>query len=681
MKKSHKLLSALMVIAVMVMLVGCDNKEYRTSKPEAVALMEAASQQKSYKRMLTLADSLEKRGELNLGDSYFWQGYAYYRLSQRLTAEFYWKEAMIATEKATDDASLMTYAKAASYLTSQLCRSADYTGALKVAVPAAKRLEELDCDTSSHYANLIIFIGSCQSYYSTADSLIDVHFYRAYQKHRNSIFRSQTKTAYHNAIAGLINIPYCFILISNSRTSDTDLSRYERALTWVDRINELLDEYEQIFPDDTSYLERQRARCSIYRAITLEALGQHAQSAAIYREYKKTKFAKSFEGLTDAGDYLTIGGHWQEAAAVYWNLETHFINSQTEYTLENIQKYILKKYHANENAGYKEMANIVANNICHHLDSAIMKARWLNAEEQETIRQKETQIAEQQLRMSRARVLALVLSIIVLTVFFIVFTINRHRAAKRLAEVRGAKERMESELNIARNIQMSMVPTTVPDVKGLDIYASMAPAREVGGDLYSYLLKDDKLYFSIGDASGKGVPASLFMAQTTRLFHTLATQGMKPAEIATHMNAELAENNEQAMFVTMFLGLLDLKTGHLDFCNAGHNAPIIGDGEHDCDFLEMIPNAPIGLWPELEYEGEEIDSIKGRPFFIYTDGLNEAENSEQEQLGDDRMLKYVRATYFKSARQVIDTLTAVVEKHRNGADPNDDLTMMCIKLA
>ena len=248
--------------------------------------------------------------------------------------------------------------------------------------------------------------------------------------------------------------------------------------------------------------------------------------------------------------------------------------------------------------------------------------------------------------------------------------------------MKAAQERIESELRIARDIQMSMVPSQFPDYEGLDMFASMTPAKEVGGDLYGYVLIGDKLYFALGDVSGKGVPASLFMAQATRLFRTLAAQQMMPAEICTRMNDALSgDDNETSMFVTFFLGLIDLTTGHLDFCNAGHNPPVIGGGEHHGDFLDMIPNAPIGLWPGLEYEGEEIDSIKGRPMFIYTDGLNEAENRQQEQFGDDRLLDILRTTHFDSAQQVIDTLKTEVERHRNGAEPNDDLTMMCIRVS
>ena len=211
------------------------------------------------------------------------------------------------------------------------------------------------------------------------------------------------------------------------------------------------------------------------------------------------------------------------------------------------------------------------------------------------------------------------------------------------------------------------------------MYASMTPAKEVGGDLYGYQLTDQKLYFVLGDVSGKGVPASLFMAQATRLFQTLAKQCLPPAEICTRINDALSgPDNEGNMFVTMFLGLLDLQTGHLSFCNAGHNPPILGGGDNGGDFIEMLPNFPIGVLPGLEFQGEEIENIKGRPLFIYTDGLNEAENPAQEQFSDERLISFLRSCKYESAKQVIETIAADVEHHRDGAEPNDDLTMMCL---
>ena len=243
------------------------------------------------------------------------------------------------------------------------------------------------------------------------------------------------------------------------------------------------------------------------------------------------------------------------------------------------------------------------------------------------------------------------------------------------------KASIESELNVASNIQMSMLPSVFPNREGLDMHASMTPAKEVGGDLYGYLLKGDNLYFCVGDVSGKGVPASLFMAQVTRLFRTLANQQMAPADICTHMNEALSgDENPTNMFVTMFVGMVNLQSGHLKFCNAGHNPPVIGGGEHHGEFLQMLPNFPIGVLPGLEFQGEEIDTIKGRALFLYTDGLNEAENREHEQFGDDQLLSILRNTHFESAQQVVETLYNEVQRHRDGADPNDDLTMMCLRM-
>lgn len=303
--------------------------------------------------------------------------------------------------------------------------------------------------------------------------------------------------------------------------------------------------------------------------------------------------------------------------------------------------------------------------------------------------------AEEQARLRQISIIIIALIIFIALSIFIYF---RLRSAKRLKiahdklevaheelktaydqleETTAQKERMASELRIARDIQMSMVPRVFPEIDGLDMYASMTPAKEVGGDLYGYVLSGEKLYFALGDVSGKGVPASLFMAQATRLFRTHAAQQMEPAEICTRMNDALSgEDNESGMFVTFFLGLVDLQTGHMKFCNAGHNPPVLGQ-----EFIEMNPNAPIGLWPEFEFEGEEIESIKDRPLFIYTDGLNEAEDLEQKQFGDDHLLNILRTTHYESARQIIEILTAEVEKHRNGAEPNDDLTMMCLKIS
>lgn len=248
-------------------------------------------------------------------------------------------------------------------------------------------------------------------------------------------------------------------------------------------------------------------------------------------------------------------------------------------------------------------------------------------------------------------------------------------AYDRLEQTTTVKERIESELRIARDIQMSMVPSVFPDRDDLDFYAFMSPAKEVGGDLYSYVLHGDRLHFCIGDVSGKGVPASLFMAQTTRLFRTLAAQHLMPSDIANQMNSELSDHNDQGMFVTMFIGLIDLQTGSMDFVNCGHNPPVL-----DKQFMKVEPNAPIGLWPELDFEGERIMNIRHKRLFLYTDGITEAEDCWQTQFGERAMLSMLHGHTSYTSRQTVEMMKDAVTEHAGGAAPSDDITMMCIKV-
>ena len=259
----------------------------------------------------------------------------------------------------------------------------------------------------------------------------------------------------------------------------------------------------------------------------------------------------------------------------------------------------------------------------------------------------------------------------------------------KLEETTAAKERMESELRIAREIQMGMVPRifpAFPERDDIDIYASLDSAKEVGGDLYDFFLQSDRLYFCIGDVSGKGIPASLFMSVVVNLFRMVAKEGFPPEYIATRLNETLAEDNENGMFCTMFIGEVNLRTGRLNFCNAGHNPPLIIDrpiSPHEpCRpaFIEMESNAPIGLWPELEFVGESIENVKGRTLFLYTDGLNEAENISHDQFGDDRLIKLFQTRPYADARQTVDIVESAVTAFVGEAEQSDDLTMLCLKV-
>lgn len=244
------------------------------------------------------------------------------------------------------------------------------------------------------------------------------------------------------------------------------------------------------------------------------------------------------------------------------------------------------------------------------------------------------------------------------------------------------KVRIEGELQIARDIQMGMIPQVFPpfpDRKDIDLYASMEPAREVGGDLYDYFIQGGRLYFCIADVSGKGVPASLFMAVVRNLFRAAGKQELLPDEIARRINDILSDGNEQLMFVTMFIGAIDLETGRLDFCNCGHNPPVVLPHDGKPVFLSCKANTSIGILPDARFEGEYVDGFKDTPLFLYTDGLNEAENPDHELFGSDRLLAILGEPY-TDAETVIKRMQKAISEHVAGADASDDLTMLCLEI-
>ena len=292
--------------------------------------------------------------------------------------------------------------------------------------------------------------------------------------------------------------------------------------------------------------------------------------------------------------------------------------------------------------------------------------------------------------------------IIVITIAFFIFYYFRRRkqmqelrhAYNQLAETTTAKERIDSELRIARDIQMSMVPRTFPafpDRRDIDLYAAIVPAKEVGGDLYDFFLQDDRLCFCVGDVSGKGIPASLTMAVAVNLFRTVAKEGFPPEVIATKLNDTMSVNNENAVFVTMFIGIIDLKTGSLDYCNCGHNSPVYGErrmhtSQTVFSFLDIESNVPIGLWPDYTFVGGHLDDIRGSSLFVYTDGVNEAENRMQEQFGEKRMRRVLREstqpfgerTPKTRSRFLIDEMKCALDAFADGPEQSDDLTMLCV---
>jgi len=239
------------------------------------------------------------------------------------------------------------------------------------------------------------------------------------------------------------------------------------------------------------------------------------------------------------------------------------------------------------------------------------------------------------------------------------------------------KERMENELHIAREIQMAMIPKTFPpfpERKDLDLAAAIIPAKEVGGDLYDFFIRDEKLFFCIGDVSGKGIPASLVMAVTRSLFRAMSAHEDSPAKIIASMNNSVSETNESNMFVTFFCGVLDLNAGRLRYCNAGHNPPMILT-----DAIRMLPvepNLPLGILSGMDFIEQETPFLYDDALFLYTDGLSEAENATQEQFGEARIEQTLHGR--KRSQDHLENIKQQVSLFVGDAPQSDDLTMLFI---
>jgi serine phosphatase RsbU (regulator of sigma subunit) len=644
----------------------------------AVVMMTLAGCQKTQKVESILTDEETETSQFGGGENLSAikknciKGLAHYQHNEMEPAVNYFSRVIAVKDVPAED--FDSYIQAGVLLMDIYADQYDNEGALRTAMLLIDKLNGAEGERLNELKSIYTTIGRCQLRLNR-----EAEAEESFKKASEYVKRLVGK---ENASA--IDIYNGYVSYSQIVTDYFNANKIVESEPWLDLAELLFGVYKTMPGADPSEIDLLHSDILLNHAMIAVTKGEKEKAARYFDAYKATESSQTVAGRINGSEYLAKAHRYAESADALTCLDELLSNSHMTIDFEVIKTFLLPKLNVNYQAGRKDSALRVAMQVYDVFDSAYTQQKKSEAAKLATIYDtegKERRIAEQQAEISQQRVIGLVIAIILLTIFFVIYTLLRRRAAKRLAEMKAAQERIESELRIARDIQMSMVPSVFPEREGLDMYASMTPAKEVGGDLYGYLLEGDKLYFALGDVSGKGVPASLFMAQATRLFLTLAKQGMMPAEICSRINDALSgDDNENSMFVTFWLGLVDLTTGHLDFCNAGHNPPIIGDGENGGEFLDMIPNAPIGLLPGLEYEGEEIDSIKGRPLFIYTDGLNEAENPEQEQFGDDHLLDILRSTHFDNTQQVIETLKTEVEKHRNGAEPNDDLTMMCLRV-
>ena len=420
----------LLILALSIILIpilnGCskDDADFKKRCEEAEKIVYEAYLDKDYKRILTLTDSVRKDGLFSEGKACYWMGYAYDRLMRKRMAELYWKTGIAAVENSTDDEDVRVYAGITNRLTGLLTTWTEYEAALKVAIPATERLKSLGRDTTSEYTNMLIYIGCCRSRLGLSDKNTINSLEEAYGAHLNNIKHHPNAISYRDAIVGVINISYNYLEIAD----------YENARVWLERMKQLIDGYEKQADMRPDYAEKQQARYDIYMARALEGLGRKDEAAEAYRKFCETSFFKTAEGNILASDYLRLAGRWQDAADNFGSMNEMMNAYGTSYSLENIQKMLLKKYEVNMKAGRLDTARAVSISITERLDSAITLSRSAEAREEAAVHQKELEMtAENERYMRQQHITRLAIMAAVILLLF-VYIVVRHRVQARLAK-------------------------------------------------------------------------------------------------------------------------------------------------------------------------------------------------------------------------------------------------------
>ena len=279
--------------------------------------------------------------------------------------------------------------------------------------------------------------------------------------------------------------------------------------------------------------------------------------------------------------------------------------------------------------------------------------------------------------LSNGRMLNIIILLTMIAGLLAIYLFCRQQIKEIANPVAAEKASLERELKIANSIQMSMLPkaSTLNSLpSSYDLYAKLTPARDVGGDLYDFFLRSGRLFFCIGDVSGKGVPAALMMMVVRAMFRGETRRSESASAIIETMNHNLSEENTAGYFVTMFVGILDLATGQLDYCNAGHEAPLVNGHP-----LDIERNLPVGAIHDWKYEGQQVQLKAGDMLFLYTDGLSEAKNTEGKQLSRNRVLQLAEEHVSDTAQQLVEMMETEVHHHVAEAVQSDDITMLAIR--
>lgn len=672
-----------MAMMATLLLIACGDGTTKQSD-KARQLIDAAYRAKDYRQLIVLADSLEKAGEMPQADAYYWRGYACDHLQQKRLAEFYWKTSLQAAGDITDGQAADIYAKSASRLANLLCLRGDYEGTLRMSLPAIERLQALGCDSTSDYVNLLVYIGCCQSADSGLSGTDTEDAFRlAFKKHMENIERDHSEEAYKNAIAGLINMAYyCNVT-----------EKYSDAIDWIDQFGKLLNQYEQRPDANTAYIDKQLARFDIYKAIAYEGLGKKEDAAKVYDSFLTTSFSKTPEGRINANDYLIAAGRWGEAADNYRSLNELLGRQQTSMTIDDIQNLLLNKYRANILAGRRDTALAVSQMVCDSLEKALSQAAKSEKEELSTIAVRSEQFAQQQEANRRQQQLVKMwlvgLAFLLLIGYAVWCRLAVRRRKNEYNQLQAAYTELEANTSekasaataqrIASDIKLAITPQSLPVHKAIKTFASVTNVKDTTGNLYDLLIRDDKLYLMQADAKCNNVRTSVLMALARAQFRTASALETAPERIVAAVNQALATTDGSGNEVMLFVGVLDLATGTMRYCNAGHTSPLIVAEE--VSLLPAGANPVVGLDATAGYEAQEVVLPAGTLIMLYNDGIVLTENVEGKPFGERRLLgDALQASKLDPAPEpFVNYIANSVKNYMGDAEPVDDLAMVAIR--
>lgn len=671
----------LTVMAVLFM-TACKNEEQDKQVSEADKLIETTQKSKNYPELMKVIDSLETIGRITPTKAYYWRGYASDKMKQQRLAEFYWKASLEAAENATSSDEMAFYAKSASRLANMLTVRGDYEEGLNTTMAVANKLEELECDSTSDYLNILIYIGCCQEGLGAAGGNAD-GFNRAYQRHKENIETYHNDVVYKDGITGLINIAYNYI----------SAKKWREALTWTTRFGEVLSEYEQRPDADADFIDRQLARYDIYQAMAQQGLNEPEEAAKSYEKFLTTQYSHTPKGRIDANDYLIAANRWEEAADNYSSLDAMIGETPQNYSLDNIETLVLKKYRTELQAGRRDSAIQVALNISNALGQAFAKSKKIEQEEQAIIVKNVEKMTEQEAKRNRKYQLIIGVAIAFVMLCLIAFVIIRHRIAKQLqADYEDlkydydrmeadtiVKEREASEFRIAQNIQRIITPRLVPRNKSFDMWSAIKLGQMEGGGVMDYCMRDGKLFFCVGESAMDGVKGSLLTTLIKAQFRTASAFETQPDKMMIAINNALGQNTEQPIEVRLFIGVLDIYNGKLYFCNAKHKAPLLVSNE--LHHLPVEQNVAIGEQANYKFELQEIVMQPGTMIFLNTDGLTKVKNAEHRIFNEKRMLGSALQAMKLDPRPkpFIDNMLDAVHRFASDLEQRDDMALLAIR--